>query len=86
MRRASIRWLDEEQLSLDVCSGGELALALRAGFPAQRIALHGSNKSGGRTARRSTPASASVVVDSFYEIARLAASDHRAAGPDAASR
>ena len=35
----------EEGLSLDVCSGGELAVALHAGFPAERIALHGNNKS-----------------------------------------
>ena len=30
------RWVAEEGLSLDVCSGGELAVALRAGFPAER--------------------------------------------------
>jgi len=35
------RWVGQEGLSLDVCSGGELAIALRAGFPAARIALHG---------------------------------------------
>ena len=39
------RWVADEGLSLDVCSGGELAVALRAGFPAERIALHGNNKS-----------------------------------------
>ena len=39
------RWIDEEGLSLDVCSGGELAVALHADFPAERIALHGNNKS-----------------------------------------
>ena len=39
------RWIDEEGLSLDVCSGGELAVALHAGFPPERIALHGNNKS-----------------------------------------
>ena len=42
---AVARWVDEEGLHLDVCSGGELAVALRAGFPAERIALHGNNKS-----------------------------------------
>ena len=36
---------------LDVCSGGELAVALRAGFPAERIAFHGNNKSDGRAGR-----------------------------------
>src|SRR5690606_21871680 len=39
------RWVDEEGLALDVASGGELAVALHAGFPAERIALHGNNKS-----------------------------------------
>ena len=39
------RWVAQEGLSLDVCTGGELAVALRAGFPAARIALHGNNKS-----------------------------------------
>src|SRR6201991_2146914 len=39
------RWVADEGLSLDVCSGGELAVALRAGFPPARIAMHGNNKS-----------------------------------------
>ena len=39
------RWVDQEGLSLDVCSGGELAVALNADFPPDRIALHGNNKS-----------------------------------------
>ncbi|HOZ58747.1 MAG TPA: diaminopimelate decarboxylase, partial [Nakamurella multipartita] len=36
-----VRWLADEGLSLDVCTSGELRLALRAGFPPERIALHG---------------------------------------------
>ncbi|NBQ43744.1 MAG: diaminopimelate decarboxylase, partial [Mycobacteriaceae bacterium] len=39
------RWVDDEGLSMDVASGGELAVALHAGFPPERIALHGNNKS-----------------------------------------
>ena len=39
------RWVADEGLGLDVCSGGELLTAVRAGFPADRIALHGNNKS-----------------------------------------
>ena len=38
------RWVAEEGLSLDVCSGGELAVALRAGFDPARIGFHGNNK------------------------------------------
>ncbi|MET0316039.1 MAG: diaminopimelate decarboxylase, partial [Rhodococcus fascians] len=39
------RWVADEGLSLDICSGGELGIALAAGFPAERIAMHGNNKS-----------------------------------------
>ena len=38
------RWIDQEGLCLDVATGGELAVALHAGFPAQRITLHGNNR------------------------------------------
>ncbi len=36
---------EQEGLDLDVVSGGELFVALRAGFPASRIHFHGNNKS-----------------------------------------
>ncbi|RNE48416.1 diaminopimelate decarboxylase [Corynebacterium alimapuense] len=39
------RWVDEEGLSLDVASIGELRIALAAEFPAARITAHGNNKS-----------------------------------------
>ncbi|GAB3939810.1 diaminopimelate decarboxylase [Corynebacterium tapiri] len=39
------RWVNEEGLSLDVASFNELTIALRAGFPAERITVHGNNKS-----------------------------------------
>lgn len=38
------RWVDEEGLSLDVASLGELSIALAAGFPAGRMTAHGNNK------------------------------------------
>ncbi len=65
------RWVDSEGLSLDVCSGGELAVALRAGFPAERIALHGNNKSVEELVDAVEAGVGRVVLDSFYEIARL---------------
>nr|WP_240188283.1 diaminopimelate decarboxylase [Nakamurella flavida] len=68
-----VRWLADEGLSLDVCTGGELALALRAGFPAERIALHGSNKSAAELAAATQAGIGGIVVDSFDEIGRLAA-------------
>jgi len=67
-----VRWLNDEGLSLDICTGGELSLALRAGFPAGRIALHGSNKSDAELAAAVDSGVGMIVIDSFHEIARLA--------------
>jgi diaminopimelate decarboxylase len=66
------RWAAEEGLCLDVCSEGELTVALRAGFDPSRIGHHGNNKSL-RELRRSVEAGVGrIVVDSFAEIERLA--------------
>jgi diaminopimelate decarboxylase len=67
------RWVDQEGLSLDVASGGELAVALRAGFPARRIAVHGNNKSVGELVEAVEAGVGRIVLDSFHEIGRLAA-------------
>jgi diaminopimelate decarboxylase len=69
---AVARWIEEEGLGLDVCTGGELAVALAAGFPAERIALHGNNKSVAELRRAVDAGVGRVIVDSFDEIARLA--------------
>jgi diaminopimelate decarboxylase len=65
------RWVADEGLSLDVCSGGELAVALRAGFPPARIAMHGNNKSTAELVAALDAGVGTVVLDSFHEIARL---------------
>jgi diaminopimelate decarboxylase len=65
------RWIDEEGLSLDVCTGGELAVALHADFPPERIALHGNNKSPAELTAAVKAGIAHVVVDSMIEIERL---------------
>lgn len=65
------RWVDEEGLSLDVASGGELAVALHAGFPAERIALHGNNKSVEELSSAVKAGVGHVVLDSMTEIDRL---------------
>ncbi|AIT60828.1 diaminopimelate decarboxylase [Corynebacterium doosanense] len=44
LTRTIARWVDEEELNLDVASENELSVALRAGFPAERITAHGNNK------------------------------------------
>jgi diaminopimelate decarboxylase len=65
------RWVAAEGLGLDVCSEGELATALRAGFPVERIAMHGNNKSIAELSAALDAGVGKVVVDSFAEVARL---------------
>jgi diaminopimelate decarboxylase len=65
------RWVAEEGLGLDVCSGGELAVALRAGFPVERITFHGNNKSTQELAAAVDAGVGVIVVDSYFEITRL---------------
>ena len=68
-----VRWLRDEGLGLDVCSGNELGLALAAGFPPERIVLHRNAKSEAELADAVDLRVGRVVVDSFTEIAHLAA-------------
>ncbi|MDG4789644.1 diaminopimelate decarboxylase [Micromonospora sp. WMMD1102] len=69
--RAVVRVIAEEGLHLDVCSGGELTVALSAGMPAERIGFHGNNKSPAELARAVDAGVGRIVVDSFQEIDRL---------------
>lgn len=73
LSKAVVRWLHEEGLNLDVCSAGELAVALAAGMPPQRIALHGNNKSVDELEHAVKTGVGHIVVDSYEEIDRLAA-------------
>ncbi|WP_165831830.1 diaminopimelate decarboxylase [Brachybacterium endophyticum] len=69
---AVARWVQEDGLGLDVCTGGELAIALRAGFPAERIALHGNNKSDSEIRRALEAGVGRIVIDSLPEIEQVA--------------
>jgi diaminopimelate decarboxylase len=69
--KAMVRIVAEEGLSLDVCTGGELAVALAAGMPPERIGLHGNNKSRRELERAVEANVGRIVVDSFDEIDRL---------------
>jgi diaminopimelate decarboxylase len=71
--RAIVRIIAEEGLHLDVCSGGELAVALSAGMPAERIGFHGNNKSVSELSRAVDAGVGRIIVDSFDEIDRLTA-------------
>ena len=66
------RWVEQAGLGLDVCTGGELAVALAAGFPAVRIALHGNNKSVAEIERAVGSGVGRIVIDSLLEIERVA--------------
>lgn len=65
------RWVQEEGLSLDVCSDGELSVALRAGFDPARIGYHGNNKSLTELRRAVAAGVGRIIVDSFAEVERL---------------
>lgn len=63
--------IEQEGLRLDVASGGELFTALRAGFPVDRISLHGNNKSDEELRMALDARVGHIVVDNFLEIDRL---------------
>ncbi|HWK24124.1 MAG TPA: diaminopimelate decarboxylase [Ureibacillus sp.] len=61
----------EENLSLDVVSGGELFTAIQSGFPTERIHFHGNNKSYSELEYAFDSKIGCIVVDNFYEIELL---------------
>jgi len=65
------RWVDQEGLSLDVSTGGELAIALHADFPPERITFHGNNKSVAELTAAVKVGVGHIVLDSMTEIERL---------------
>ncbi|MFJ3956509.1 diaminopimelate decarboxylase [Arthrobacter sp. NPDC090010] len=82
------RWVQEEGLRLDTCSGGELAVAQRASFPAELLGLHGNNKSAAEIGRALDLGLGRIVVDSIDELERVAriAQERRAEGRDAVAK
>ncbi|HCT79309.1 MAG TPA: diaminopimelate decarboxylase [Micromonosporaceae bacterium] len=75
--KAIVRILIEEGLSLDVCSGGELATALAAGMDPVRIGFHGNNKSMSELKRAVDAGIGRIIVDSDDEIERLTSFNQR---------
>ncbi|MDX3533250.1 diaminopimelate decarboxylase [Streptomyces sp. MB09-01] len=73
LSRAVVRWVREEGLGLDVCSAGELELAVTAGFPPERIVLHGNAKSPRDLGAALRLGVGRIVIDGPSEIARIAA-------------
>lgn len=64
---------DRLGLGLDVCSGGELASALAADFPPERITFHGNNKSEDELIAARDAGVGRIVIDSFDEMSRIEA-------------
>ena len=67
-----VRWVDQAGLSIDVSTGGELAVALASGIPGERIGLHGNNKSLVEIGRAISAGVGAIVIDSELEIERIA--------------
>ncbi|HKT84253.1 MAG TPA: diaminopimelate decarboxylase [Solirubrobacterales bacterium] len=67
---AAYRLFAEEGLSVDVASGGELHMALRAGFDPARIHMHGNNKSDEEILFAARSGIGHLILDSFDEIER----------------
>ena len=67
---ATYRLFAEEGLSVDVASGGELSMALRAGVDPARIHMHGNNKSEAEILLAARAGVGHLILDSFDEIAR----------------
>jgi diaminopimelate decarboxylase len=70
---AMVQLAEEEGLSLDVVSGGELYTAIKAGFPVERIHFHGNNKSKEELEMALEHRIGCIVVDNFYELDLLKA-------------
>jgi diaminopimelate decarboxylase len=66
------KWLKELKVGLDVCTGGELAVALAADFPASDIEFHGNNKSEAEITTAIKNGVGTIVIDSYDELSRVA--------------
>ena len=71
------RWMADEGLSIDVASGGELAVALAASIDPARLGFHGNNKSLGEIDRAVGAGIGAIIVDSWIEIQRIAQAAER---------
>lgn len=75
---AVVRWVLDEGLAVDVCTGGELAVALGAGADPARLGFHGNNKSVAEIDAAIAAGVGAIVIDSEIEIERVAAAAARA--------
>jgi diaminopimelate decarboxylase len=67
------RWIKDLGIGIDVSTGGEMAVALAAGIDPKKIEVHGNNKSIAEIERAISVGVETIVIDSMYEIERVAA-------------
>jgi diaminopimelate decarboxylase len=66
------RWIKDIGIGIDVCTGGELAVALAGGVDPAKIELHGNNKSVAEINKAVAVGVGTIVIDSLFEIDRVA--------------
>ena len=66
------RWIKDIGIGIDVCTGGELSVALAGGIDPAKIELHGNNKSVAEIEKAVASGVVTIVLDSLYEIERVA--------------
>lgn len=71
LNKEMARLVNQEGVSLDVSGGGELAVALAAGFPAERVYVHGNNKTPQELEEAISAGAGRIVLDSRLELARV---------------
>ncbi len=69
---AVAQWIADIGIGIDVCTGGELSVALAGGISPSKIELHGNNKSVAEINRAVSVGVKSIVIDSLFEIERVA--------------
>lgn len=67
------RWIKDIGIGIDVCTGGELAVALAGGIDPLKIQVHGNNKSVAEIEKAVSVGVGTIVIDSLFEIERVAA-------------
>ena len=70
---AVAQWIADIGIGIDVCTGGELAVALNGGIGPKKIEVHGNNKSVAEIDRAVSVGVKTIVMDSLFEIERVAA-------------
>jgi diaminopimelate decarboxylase len=72
------RWIKEIGIGIDVSTGGEMAVALAGSIDPSKIEVHGNNKSLGEIEKAISVGVEAIVIDSLYEIERVADAAKRA--------